>query len=223
MVPRVKICCISNVQEAQLAIEAGASALGLVAEMPSGPGVISDRMIRTIASSTPPGISSFLLTSKVSAQHIIAHQRSVGSSTIQIVDQLKEGTYQEIREALPGIKIVQVIHVVDEHSLEEAKQLSKEVDALLLDSGNPNLAVKELGGTGRTHNWEISRQIVEQVAIPVFLAGGLNPQNVAAAIKKVRPYGLDICSGVRTLGKLDKNKLQAFFHAIRSAEPYYGR
>lgn len=216
MIPRVKICCIGSETEAKMAIAAGASALGLVAEMPSGPGVISDSLIQYLASKTPPAISTFLLTSRVSAQAIIAHQRAVRSSTIQIVDQLQEGTYKEIKDALPGVKIVQVIHVREEDSIQQAIQIAKEVDALLLDSGNPDLSIKELGGTGRTHNWQISRQIVQEVQIPVFLAGGLNPKNVAKAIREVQPFGLDICSGVRTKGKLDEKKLKSFFDAIHS-------
>ncbi|HNL40150.1 MAG TPA: hypothetical protein PKH43_13465, partial [Saprospiraceae bacterium] len=89
-----------------------------------------------------------------------------------------------------------------------------QLDALLLDSGNPNLAVKELGGTGRVHNWAISRRIVEQSGVPVFLAGGLRPDNVQAAVEAVQPWGLDLCSGVRTEGRLDEQKLAAFFAAL---------
>jgi len=216
MLPKVKICCISSQEEAQVAIKAGASALGLVGPMPSGPGIISDKLIAKIATKTPPAIATFLLSSRVKALEIIAHQKLVGTSTIQIVDQLKEGSYKEIKDALPGIKIVQVIHVRNEASVREANHIAKEVDALLLDSGNPDLSVKELGGTGRTHNWQISSQIVKEVDIPVFLAGGLNPKNVSQAIQEVQPFGLDICSGVRTAGKLDEKKLKSFFHAIHS-------
>jgi len=214
MIPRVKICCISSEEEAQIAIAAGASALGLVGHMPSGPGIISDDLIRKIAKKVPPPIATFLLSSHTTAEDIIAHQQLVNCSTIQIVDQLQEGSYQQIRNSLAGIKLVQVIHIRDESSLEEAKQISNQVDALLLDSGNPNLSIKELGGTGRTHNWQISRKIVEAVEVPVFLAGGLSPKNIAQAIREVRPFGLDICSGVRSHGKLDKFKLEAFFTAI---------
>lgn len=211
---RIKICCISSEKEAQLAINHGASALGLVAEMPSGPGVIGDSLIAKIAAITPPPIATFLLTSRTDAQQIIAHQRAVRTNTIQLVDALETGTYQEIKEALPGINIVQVIHVLDESSLDEALKIAPQVDALLLDSGNPNQEIKVLGGTGKTHNWVISRQICEQVSVPVFLAGGLNPDNARKAIEEVGPFGLDICSGVRTAGKLDEYKLAAFMEAI---------
>lgn len=214
MKPRVKICCISSLEEARLAVQFGASALGLVGPMPSGPGVISDDMIFEIARQVPPPIGTFLLTSETDAQAIIQHQKKVNTNIVQIVDALKSGTYAEIREALSGVKLVQVIHVTSEESLDEAQRIAPEVDALLLDSGNPNLAVKELGGTGRTHNWAVSRRIVESVGVPVFLAGGLRPENVREAIETVQPFGLDLCSGVRTEGKLDPMKLEKFFEAV---------
>jgi len=212
--PRVKICCISSLEEARLAVQFGASALGLVGPMPSGPGVISDDLIFEIARQVPPPIGTFLLTSETDAQAIIQHQKKANTNTVQIVDALESGTYAEIRQALAGVKLVQVIHVTGEESLDEAQRIAPEVDAILLDSGNPNLAVKELGGTGRTHNWAVSRRIVESVGIPVFLAGGLKPENVREAIESVQPFGLDLCSGVRTEGKLDPFKLEKFFAAV---------
>ncbi len=208
--PRIKICCISSIEEARLAIAYGASALGLVGKMPSGPGVISDELIATIAKQVPPPIGTFLLTSETSATEIIAHHQKVLTNTIQLVDTLAEGKYEWIRQVLPGIKLVQVIHVTDESSIDEAIMLSEEVDALLLDSGNPSLRVKILGGTGKVHDWRLSRKIVEQSKVPVFLAGGLNVDNVREAIETVQPFGLDLCSSVRVNGKLDARKLDAF-------------
>ena len=213
MFPRIKICCISSFEEAKMAVAYGASALGLVGHMPSGPGIISDELIRTIAAKVPPPIGTFLLTSETTADNIIAHHRKVLTNTIQLVDALSSGTYRQIKEALPAIRIVQVIHVLDERSVDEAVAISEEVDALLLDSGNPNLPVKVLGGTGLTHNWLLSRKIVEQSKVPVFLAGGLNPTNVCEALDTVQPFGLDLCSSVRTDKKLDPIKLEAFFKA----------
>ena len=211
---RVKICCISSTDEAKTAIQFGASALGLVANMPSGPGVISDELIMTISNSVPPPIATFMLTSETSAQQIIEHHKRTLTNTIQIVDELAEGTYEAIKKALPAIKIVQVIHVIDEKTIDEAIKISNFVDALLLDSGNPGLEIKELGGTGRVHNWDISKKIVEQSNIPVFLAGGLTADNVRQAIEQVQPFGLDLCSGVRTDKKLDPYKLERFFDSI---------
>lgn len=213
--PRVKICCISSKEEALMAVEYGASALGLVGNMPSGPGVIDDHLIKEIAQIAPPSIATFLLTSETNTAQIIAHQKKVNTNTIQIVDTLKEGTYEQIRKHLPNIKLVQVIHVVDEQAIAAAIQISKHVDAILLDSGNPNLVVKELGGTGRVHNWELSKAIRAAIDIPLFLAGGLNANNVRQAIETVQPFGIDLCSGVRTNGHLDESKLKAFFAAVR--------
>jgi len=212
--PRIKICCISSIQEAQDAISFGASALGLVAKMPSGPGPIADELIREIVTTIPPPIASFLLTSRTDTKAIIQHQKTVNSNVVQIVDAISSGAYADFRNNIPTVKIVQVIHVVDEKSIDEALAISEHVDALLLDSGNPNLSVKELGGTGRVHNWALSRKIVEQAKVPVFLAGGLKAENVRAAIDNVQPYGLDLCSGVRTNGHLDLFKLDAFFNEV---------
>lgn len=213
---RVKICCISSIAEAKSAIRLGADALGLVGRMPSGPGVVGDELAAQIVRATPPPIATFMLTSELTADDIIAHQQRVGANTIQLVDAVPTGTYGQIRAALPALKIVQVIHVIDERNLDEALLAVEEgADALLLDSGNPNLAVKELGGTGRVHNWQVSRRIVEQSLVPVFLAGGLHSANVRAAIESVHPFGLDICSGVRTNGQLDERKLEAFMRALQ--------
>ncbi len=207
---RIKICCINNISEAFTAIELGADAIGLVSKMPSGPGPIPDDLIKQIAHLVPPPVATFLLTSETSISEIIKHHYRTSTNTIQIVDLLSDGTYSQIKEALPSIKIVQVIHVIDSKSVDLAIKLSESVDALLLDSGNPYLKIKELGGTGRVHNWKFSKQIRDYAKCPVFLAGGLNPDNVKQAIEAVQPYAVDVCSGVRTNGVLDKNKLSAF-------------
>lgn len=216
MKPKVKICCISSIQEAQLAIQAGATELGLVGPMPSGPGIISNETIAEIAKAVPSHINTFLLTSETTVQGIIDHHAKVGTNTIQIVDQLTEGSHSDIRAAIPGIKLVQVIHVIDRQSVLEAQEAAEDVDCILLDSGNPNKAVKELGGTGRRHNWDLSKEIVDTLSIPVFLAGGLRSENVREAIEKVGSYGLDLCSGVRENGNLDPVKLKVFFDQVNA-------
>jgi phosphoribosylanthranilate isomerase len=217
MKPRFKICCIASVDEAQLAIRYGASAIGLVSAMPSGPGPIEEGLIAEIAARVPPGVSTFLLTSKPDAESIIAQQRRTRVNTLQLVDSVPIVTYHELRRALPGIAIVQVVHVRGERSIEEAKTVAPYVDAILLDSGNPDLPVKQLGGTGRTHDWNISKKIREQVSVPIFLAGGLNSENVATALQQVHPYAVDVCSGVRTDGRLDEQKLADFVREIGRA------
>lgn len=212
MTPRIKICCIGSLEEAKSAIAFGASALGLVGHMPSGPGVITDSLIYEISKSVPPPVATFLLTSETDPDQIIHHHRVTLTNTIQIVDRIPVETYRKLRLAMPAIKLVQVVHVVNEASVDEAVELSEQVDAILLDSGNPNLEIKELGGTGRVHNWKLSRKIRDSIRVPVFLAGGLQPENVRPAIDAVGPFGLDVCSGVRSEGKLDPAKLEAFFN-----------
>lgn len=199
-----------------MAIEYGADALGLVGKMPSGPGPIPDWLIAEIVKTIHPPIASFLLTSEQSSEEIIYHVKRVDTNTVQIVDELTTGTYRDIRTALPHLKIVQVIHVTGEESIDEAVQVSPNVDALLLDSGDPKASIKTLGGTGNVHNWNVSREIVKAVDIPVFLAGGLHANNVRQAIETVRPFGVDICSGVRSEGRLDPGKLEAFIKAVHS-------
>mgnify|MGYP006282386109 CR=1 FL=1 len=214
MSTKIKICCIQDINEAETAVSFGADAIGLVGKMPSGPGPIPDKQIKEIAEAVTPGIETFLLTSNISVDGIIEHYHRTNTTTIQIVDKLKYGTYRQIKEALPHIRIVQVIHVLNEESVEEAISISLSVDALLLDSGNPNLKIKELGGTGRIHNWNLSRRINESVKCPVYLAGGLKPENVRYAIEAVNPYAVDVCSGVRTGGLLDAKKLEMFIKSI---------
>ena len=214
---RVKICCISSAEEAQLAIDHGASALGLVSEMPSGPGVISEPLIGEIASRTPPPVGTFLLTSKTIPGTIVMQQKRCRTSAIQIVDRVDPLVHLELRQTLPGVSLIQVIHVTDATSVTEAVDCASRVDALLLDSGNPSLAKKELGGTGRTHDWSLSARIVQESPVPVFLAGGLNPDNVGEAIAQVKPFAVDVCSGVRENDRLSEQRLAQFMAAVARA------
>jgi phosphoribosylanthranilate isomerase len=212
--PKVKICCIASVEEAWLAIGYGASALGLVSEMPSGPGVIPEQLIAEIANIVPPSVSSFLLTSRQDPLSLIEQHRRCRTNVIQLCDRLEIEAYQKLKEALPGIGLVQVIHVTSDEASSEAAAVAQHVNGILLDSGNQKLAIKELGGTGRVHDWTLSRRIREKVDLPVFLAGGLTPENVGEALRQVQPFGVDVCNGVRTNGKLDEAKLEAFFKEV---------
>lgn len=213
----VKVCCIANPEEARLAIAAGAAAIGLVSEMPSGPGVIPDEMIAEIAAGVPRPTETFLLTSRRAADAIAEQHRRAGTTALQLVDQVPAPELRRLRRLLPGIRLVQVVHVNGEDSVDEARAVAELVDALLLDSGDPRREIKELGGTGRVHDWMRSRRICELAGVPVLLAGGLHPGNVWAAITSVRPAGLDVCSGLRTDGRLDAGKLSAFFAAVGDA------
>jgi phosphoribosylanthranilate isomerase len=214
--PRVKICCIASVEEAWLAIEHGASAVGLVSAMPSGPGPIPEPLIAEIAATIPPGVSSFLLTCRQDAASIVDQQRRLKVNTIQLCDRVSRSDYGVLREMLPGVSLVQVVHVTGPEAVEEAIAVAPYVDAVLLDSGNQSLEIKELGGTGRTHDWRLSRKIREAIDVPLYLAGGLKPHNVAAAIQEVQPFGIDVCSGLRTNGTLDRHKLAEFFTRIKT-------
>ena len=213
--PRVKVCCIASLAEAELAAGLGADALGLVSAMPSGPGVIAEDVIAQVAARVPPPVATFLLTSLVEPDAIVEQQRRLRATTLQLVDRTTAEARRAVREALPGVRIVQVVHVTGPASLDEALLAQEESDALLLDSGNADLAVKELGGTGRVHDWATSARIREAVDVPLVLAGGLRPDNVRQAIDEVGPFGLDVCSGVRTGGRLDAAKLAALLAAAR--------
>jgi phosphoribosylanthranilate isomerase len=216
-VPRVKVCCIQSVAEARAAVAAGAAALGLVSEMPSGPGVIPEERIAAIAAAVPPPVAPFLLTCGQDVPSLAAQQRRVRVGTLQLCDRLPAGAHAELRAALPGIRLVQVIHVTGPEAVDEAREVAPHVDAVLLDSGNPDLPVKQLGGTGRRHDWALSRRIRAAIEVPVFLAGGLTPDNAAEAIAAVGPFALDVCGGVRTAGSLDDARLRAFFRAVAAA------
>jgi len=191
---RVKVCCISSLEEAQLAIAHGADALGLVGEMPSSPGGIDDDLAREIAEFTPPAVETFLLTSRWSANEIADHVEYCGTTTVQIVQHIDVGEYQRLIKRIPSVRRVQVIHVEDRTALDLVAIYEPFVHAFLLDSGRPNAEVAELSGTGRAHDSGISSEIVARTAKPVFLVGGLNPQNVQEAISLVAPFGLDLCS-----------------------------
>ena len=218
MTPRVKICCIASLAEARTAAAAGASALGLVSAMPSGPGVVADAVIAQVAVALRgQAVRTFLLTARTQAQDIAAQHALLGTTTLQLVDHVPHHELRLLRRLCPGVELVQVIHVTGEASVDEALAVAPLVDAVLLDSGNPALAVKELGGTGRTHDWGLSRRIRDAIhPLPLWLAGGLRAHNVAQAIRAVQPYGLDLCTGVRSDGGLDAVKLADFMAAVRA-------
>ncbi len=216
--PRVKICCIANAAEIALAVAAGASAIGLVSAMPSGPGVLADDIIAHLAMLVPPPVMSVLLTSRVSTADILEQQHCCRASMLQLCDAVTPDTRRGLRDALPGVRIMQVIHVRSASSIPEAREAAETSDALVLDSGRPLAAQRTLGGTGQTHDWEISRAIRDAVDRPVFLAGGLHAENVGRAIAQVRPFGVDVCTGVRTDGLLDADKLRRFVMAVCGVE-----
>ncbi len=212
---RIKICCMASIAEAALALDAGADALGFVMRMPSGPGPIAESLAREIIATVPRDVPTFMLTSEIEADAILAQLEATGANTVQIVDYVTPVTRQRLRDAMPELRIVQVVHVTGPESVDEARMAAATSDMILLDSGNPTAKIKELGGTGRVHDWTVSKSIREAIDVPLWLAGGLRPDNVREAVVAVRPYGVDVCSGLRTEGALDREKVRAFVGAVR--------
>ena len=200
-----------------MALDHGADALGFVSAMPSGPGPIDDSTIVSLIAALLANTNTVLLTSRSKPADVVAHVKQCKPTTVQIVDAVPVDTYTALRAETPDVKIIQVIHVQGSESLEGALAVSQHVDAVLLDSGTTTGAVKKLGGTGQTHDWSVSRSIVEALSVPVWLAGGLNADNVADAIAHVQPFGVDLCTGVRTDKKLDEEKLAVFMKAVHNS------
>jgi phosphoribosylanthranilate isomerase len=214
---RIKLCCMASIAEAKLALDAGADALGFVMRMPSGPGPIAESLAKEIIATVPHEVPTFMLTSEIEAEAILAQLEITGANTVQIVDYVTPGTRSRLKKARPKLRIVQVVHVTGPESVDEACIAAETSDMILLDSGNPAAKIKELGGTGRVHDWSVSREIREAIKVPLWLAGGLNAANVGAAIEAVQPYGVDVCSGVRTGGPIDEAKVRAFSAAVSRA------
>ena len=212
----IKICCISSEDEVQLALRYGIRNLGFVSEMPTRVGVIPEALIRDLVQLVPSGVRTFLLTNEYDVSRIVEQQSFTCVNTIQLVSRVTEGALVDLRERLRNVSLVRVVHVTGIEAVEEARKVAPYVDGLLLDSGNPDKPEEGLGGTGRTHSWELSTEIVKLVEKPVFLAGGLQPDNVGEAISKVRPYGVDVCSGLRPDGKLSESMLAQFVEAVRT-------
>lgn len=213
---RVKICCIATPTEAEIAASAGADLLGLVGHMPTGPGPIPEKLARQIAAGAMPWAAYVLLTSCETPDDITEHAARVGVRTVQIVNHVAPVVHDRLARTAPGLARIQVIHVEDSSALDLIAEYVPHVTAFLLDSGRP--ALGELGGTGRVHDWDISAEFVQRSDWPVFLAGGLTPENVGEAIRLVRPFGVDVCSGVRVDGRLDPDRLAAFMEAVHMAD-----
>lgn len=222
MTPRVKICCMADANEAAITAKAGADLIGLVGPMPSGAGIIDLETARAISHSAPAWTCPVLLTQSETVDAIVAEVMDTGVRVIQLVRHIDPEIHHKLAERLPWVRRIQVIHIETDKSLDHVAMYEDRVDAFLLDSGRPSRA--ELGGTGRVHDWSLSAAFVRSTRVPVFLAGGLNAGNVAEALAKVRPFGIDVCTGVRTGDRLDPVKLDAFLSVIRASgsEPQPG-
>lgn len=213
---RIKVCCIGSEEEAKLAIEMGVSAIGLVGPNSRGDGVIPDRLARKIASVTPPGVASFLLSAETEVAMAMVHHRKILPAVLQLQNHLTEGTYGDLRTYIPGIRIAQVVKVKGAAAIKEAETVHKKVDALLLDCEGSDL--EEEGAPNLQEKWAICRKINDLSRVPVYLSGDLSPENVQEAIQTVQPFAVDVNRGVRTEGKLDAEKLAAFIKAVRGVQ-----
>lgn len=211
---KVKVCCIASPEEARLALSYGVTAVGMVDETPSGEGRIPVETIAEIVQAVPPTTGTFVLTATTDVDQLEALYRTTGANTVQLWDPLQPGDYERLREKAPGIFIAQSVHVMEDEALAAAREIARHVDALVLDSGDSEPPFRWTNPAGQTHDWELSRHISEAIHLPILLAGGLTPDNVGQAIRAVRPYGVDVCSGVRKDGRLDQRLLVAFLDAV---------
>lgn len=214
---RTKICGINNKDDMERALKAGASALGFLVGITH---VAEDKVdadtARQLISIMPPFTTSVAVTHLTNANDIIELVKYIMSTTVQIHDYIPPYEVSLIKEALPGIKIIKAIHVTGPESLDLANSFEPFVDALLLDSRTTD----RLGGTGITHDWDLSSLIVRSSKVPVILAGGLNPENVYQAVRKVHPFAVDVNSGVETNQKKDYQKIVKFIYEANKAEQH---
>lgn len=214
----LKICCIQSLDEARLAIREGATHIGLLPESTGGDRAIPEARVLAIAAATRDAAASVMVTQERDVVALCAQHARCGTSAIQLARPLAPEAYAALRAAVGSVSLIQSVHVDGPSAVAVARTLMPHVDVLLLDSGRADGSPAELGNTGRVHDWQISRAIVEASSRPVLLAGGVGPDNVAEALRVVGPAGVDICSGVRTSGHLDEDRLRAVRAALRGRE-----
>ena len=210
---RVKICGLSRVEHALVAAEAGADAVGcLVGLEHASPDQVSAATARAVYSVLPPFVARVLVTHQTTLGNVSELVRETGATAVQLHGEYPLVAVPALREAFPYLSILKCVHVTGEEAIAAARAAARVADAVLLDTKVRG----RIGGTGKTHDWSISAKIVETCPKPVILAGGLNPSNVADAIKRVRPWGVDTNSGTRATGGVkDHAKIRAFIAAAR--------
>ncbi len=190
--------------------------MGFVSQMPSGPGIITDQLIRTLCSYVPKDVESFLLSSRRTAAELLEQAAYCNPTTIQLCRPLSQPECQRAGELLRKHKLVHVVHVNGQSAFATLERVRTNAHEILLDTGDLLAEPPQLGGTGRCHDWVLAAQIRAQVAMPVWLAGGLTSENVQGAIQAVSPDGVDVCSGVRRRGALCPRRLREFVSAVTS-------
>lgn len=212
---RVKICGNKRVEDALEAIRLGADAIGLlVGQEHVSRDFISPLAAASIAKQLPPFCAIALVTDITGVAEILQLVNFIGVNTLQLHGNSSPEDMKLIKKELPYLKIIKSLHIIDEASIGIGKKYIGVADAILLDSFNETK--NQIGGTGKTHNWNISRKIVDEYNTPIILAGGLSPDNVAEAIKFVRPYGVDVNTGTKgENGFKDYKKMEMFIRRAR--------
>jgi phosphoribosylanthranilate isomerase len=208
---RVKICGNRSVAEALIAAQSGADAVGILV----GPHSESQKHFVTtetacdILAALPPFIRGVIVTTYSTEADITSLIEMTGATVVQCHSDIQPRTLATLRERFPAVHFIAVVHVAGSDTIEIAHTFASVAHALLLDTAYKGAA----GGTGVTHDWSVSADIVRAVSVPVILAGGLNPENVRDAIAQVRPYAVDVRSGVCTItGEKNEEKMKAFIN-----------
>jgi phosphoribosylanthranilate isomerase len=215
---RVKICGIRSVAEARLAERLGADAVGvLVGQMHASADFIEPAEAGRIARSVPPFVSTVLVTHVEEVQELVRLAETVACQVVQLHSDLGPVALGELRRRLAPRKIIGKVSVEDDTAVARAREIAPFVDAIVLDSRDR--ATGRVGGTGHVHDWSLSARIVAASSVPIILAGGLTPENVAEAIRVVRPWGVDVNSGVKAAdGRKDEERVRRFIAAV--TEPF---
>lgn len=215
--PFVKVCGIRSREEADAALGCGATALGfLVGLTHRAADEIAEAEARAIVGRLPAGAEAVLVTHLLDPARVAELAASVGARTIQVHGDMALPDLRGLRALAPEARLLKAVHVTGEDAIGRALAwAAADADALVLDSRTAD----RLGGTGRTHDWSVSARIVAAVArLPVYLAGGLTPENVAEAVARVRPAGVDANSGVEDAdGRKDERRMRAFVDRARAA------
>ena len=207
MPTRVKICGITRLEDAQQAVDLGAAALGFNFYPPS-PRYIEPAAARAIVGRLPPFVIPVgVFANETDAGRVISIARDAGVTTVQ----LHGPGFPDLHELLSAFTLVVAVPVREGFKVEELGKLKP--TAYLLDAFDPD----RLGGTGKTFDWSAAREAKRYG--PIILAGGLTPENVGRAVRVVRPFAVDVASGVESApGIKDAAKLRAFFAAVAEAD-----
>ncbi len=206
---RVKICGIMNEQDLNCAISGGADAVGFIVEVEGSRHRISAEYARELIRKAPVFIKSVAVIAPDSSEDAALLAQKTGADILQIYGAIGPDEIKTLRKRVPQ-KVIAALPPG-----EEARRLAEVADAVLLDTFKDG----KLGGTGAVHDWSVSATLARELTVPVILAGGLNPSNVRDAIRTVRPYAVDVASGVETNGIKDQKKVESFIREVRSCLP----